>query len=1442
MGYKTTSAERSQATSAISSAIAAFNNPDGSGFALTSTALTEGVGLKQYTIIPGTNPVNSETSIGGAVITTVAITDSNYTAIDDTALATTGGYIKLTGTGFKTGCIVYVGGVAATTTTFVSSTEVRAAIGSNSSNTFTVALANPDGSAGFYMAGIDVNGVPAWSTNATLTAAYEQASYSQTLTANSNSSIAYSLKSGSNLPAGVSLDPSTGVLSGTTPADTGATTYTFTIIATDAENQDTERLFSLTINTDTVSWSSPAAGTSYTITPTVTVSNISLSASALSGRAVTYSANTLPTGLTLSGGVIFGTISGSSHPASTLLTATNNYRPATRVINWNLVLSDLYFKYTTLLLNGESLAGTGNTWIKDSSTNNFAVTPIGDARSNNFSPYNSSWSNSFNGSGDSLSLSSTSLNLGSNDFTIETWIYATTTDRDAIIGSIQDSDGLSSWMLMLNNDGPLRFYARYSGGSTLNYNVGSGTFPTNSWNHVAVTRNGANLRIFLNGVQVGTTNTSLSTSSIDNASTLYYVARTVDGTAYFTGYISNLRVVVGTALYTTTFTPPTSPLTAIANTVLLTCQSNRFVDNSTNNFAISVISTPKVVGFSPFTETDTLTGSGYFDGTGDRLTTPSNAAFTLGTGDYTYECWVYHTDLTNQQTYFARGTAGNYNGVYFYKENTTNYIAVYYTSQIVASNVVVGLNQWVHLAACRASGTLRLFINGTQVGSASDTTNLTESIVQVGADADGTNGTKGYISNARVLKGTALYTTTFTPPTAPLTAIANTSLLTLQSRQSANNNSFNDSSSGNFNVTRVGAPTQGTFTPFSQTGWGTHFTGTSGTRLTYPGSSSTYVSGTGDFTIEMWINIDPASAGRSRVLIEGDVSNGIQMRLGPSNTSNINGLSVSRVFQADNEYCNFTFEFNTWYHVAVVRASAVYYFFVNGVQYTTQNVGQTSTYNFQVPSLVSIGDNASYPNDEIYKGYISNLRVSSVGRYTSNFTPSTTPLTALSNTQFLSLQDNRWVDRSTNASAISVVGSSGTPSVQAFSPFAPTAAYSTSVVGGSGYFDGTSDAIYFQDTTQSGTSSDFNLGAGNNASIDHWFYLTATTAQNTAGLSKQVSAPNDWNGQIWYQIYLHDTSGNISAFWRAGANYGYFYTAAPSAYLNQWNHIAFASDTSNNLSLFLNGTRILTTVATIGLATATNYITFGQQAAGQSQSRFKGYMTGLRFIQGSGAFNAASSTITVPTAPPTVTATTKLLLNFTNAGIYDATGKNVVQTIGSVRLSTAQYKYNNSSIEFDGTGDRLHIVPNTSTNVILGTGDFTIELWVYFNTLPSGDLLLVGGDTNAAYLIATSSGAIRFGTYNVNWLIGPGGTMSTGVWNHVAVTRLNSTINLFLNGTTVASSVSSAQNFSAASYVIGGDQVGGTTALNGLMDDVRITKGYARYTTNFTPPTAALTL
>ena len=1231
MGYKTTSAERSQATSAISSAIAAFNNPDGSGFALTSTALTEGVGLKQYTIIPGTNPVNSETSIGGAVITAVAITDSNYTVLDDTALATTGGYIKLTGTGFKTGCIVYVGGVAATTTTFVSSTEVRAAVGSNSSNTFTVALANPDGSAGFYMAGIAVSGVPAWSTSATLTAAYEQAAYSQTLTANSNSSISYTLKSGSTLPSGVSLNSSTGVLSGTTPADTGTTTYTFTIIATDAENQDTERLFSLTINTDTVTWSSPAAGTSYTITPGSAASNISLSASALSGRAITYSANTLPTGLTLSNDVIFGTISGSSHPASTLLTATNNYRPATRVINWNLVLSDLYFKYNTLLLSGDSLNGA--TWISDASTNNFDITVYGDAKASSQTPF--------------------------------------------------------------------------------------------------------------------------------------------DKTTY-----------------------PTS-------------------------------------------------GSGYFDGTGDYLLNTTNNLQIGSSTNFTLECWLYRqSSFSGDQgtCFFAIGSETT-NRMQFTMFGSAIRVEVY-AGTLDFNGGTVPLNAWTHVAIVRSSNTISIYINGVFATSAAWSGVIGNSGgFIIGANRSISNYVNGYISNLRLINGTALYTTTFTPPTAPLTAIANTSLLILQNAQPTQNTSFTDSSSGNFNLTRVGAPTQGTFSPFSETGFSTYFNGSS-QGMVIPSSTFSGNWVNSNFTFEAWLYVT-GDGPNGFIWLYGQNNNdclylGLSVTDRNINYGSFNGLSFNYSFSTANNI----WQKNQWFHVAFVRNSTsgntnAMKIFLDGVLVGTGNTG-----TFGVFDNSFFFNNAYNPWADL-NGYCAGLRLTNSALYSSNFTPG--PLTNTAGTQVLLCTTRTKTDASSNNYPVSITG---TPSIQAFTPFAPTAAYSASTIGGSGYFDGTSDAIYFQDTTQSGTSSDFNLGAGNNASVDHWFYLTATTAQNTAGFSKQVSVPSDWNGQIWYQINLHDTSGNISAFWRAGANYGYYYTAAPSAYLNQWNHIAFASDTSNNLSLFLNGTRILTTVATIGLATATNYITFGQQAAGQSASRFKGYMTGLRFIQGSGAFNAASSTITVPTAPPTTTATTKLLLNFANAGIYDATAKNVVQTVGTAKLSSIQSKYGGTSMKFDGSSSSWLLIPfSQHLNLSTGSPNWTIECWVYVNSFSNAPFVFNKGGVAATYYtnygFAVNSSGLAYmhlgnngGETSYNF-----GTISTGTWYHLAGTRSGSTIRTFLDGTLVTNtSIGAAMTDNGEALYVGCLKNLTTNVLDGYVDDLRIAKGIVRYTTSFTPPTAALAL
>jgi hypothetical protein len=113
-------------------------------------------------------------------------------------------------------------------------------------------------------------------------------------------------------------------------------------------------------------------------------------------------------------------------------------------------------------------------------------------------------------------------------------------------------------MLNLNYTGKVRFFCSYSGGSYVDYNVGSGTISDSAWHHVAVTRSGSSLRIFIDGTQTGTTNTTLGTASIDNAIADYRVGSTTDGALNFNGYIDDLRITKGVARYTSSFTAPTA--------------------------------------------------------------------------------------------------------------------------------------------------------------------------------------------------------------------------------------------------------------------------------------------------------------------------------------------------------------------------------------------------------------------------------------------------------------------------------------------------------------------------------------------------------------------------------------------------------------------------------------------------------------------------------------------------------------------------------------------------------------------------------------------------------------------------------------------------------------------------------------------------------------------
>jgi hypothetical protein len=129
--------------------------------------------------------------------------------------------------------------------------------------------------------------------------------------------------------------------------------------------------------------------------------------------------------------------------------------------------------------------------------------------------------------------------------------------------------------------------------------TGSGSLTANTWNHVAFVRNSGVITGYINGVSQGT----LSTANTFSGTTSYIGLERYNGGAggvIMFGYISNLRIVNSTAVYTGTFTPPTTPLTPITNTGLLTCSDNRLVDDSINNFTITKNGDVSVQRFSPF--------------------------------------------------------------------------------------------------------------------------------------------------------------------------------------------------------------------------------------------------------------------------------------------------------------------------------------------------------------------------------------------------------------------------------------------------------------------------------------------------------------------------------------------------------------------------------------------------------------------------------------------------------------------------------------------------------------------------------------------------------------------------------------------------------------------------------------------------------------------------
>jgi hypothetical protein len=183
-------------------------------------------------------------------------------------------------------------------------------------------------------------------------------------------------------------------------------------------------------------------------------------------------------------------------------------------------------------------------------------------------------------------------------------------------------------------------------------------------------------------------------------------------------------------------------------------------------------------------------------------------------------------------------------------------------------------------------------------------------------------------------------------------------------------------------------------------------------------------------------------------------------------------------------------------------------------------------------------------------------------------------------------------------------------------------------------------------------------------------------------------------------------------------------------------------------------------------------------------------------------------------------------------------------TSGNAKISTTQFKYGSSSMAFDGSGDYAVQGGGTASTYAFGTGDFTIEAWIYATNFTGGRIIFDcrPASTNGIYptLFCAATGSLQFITDGVVKITGS--VLSTSTWYHVAVCRMGTDTKLFIDGTQTGSTYSDTNSYLNTVTnrpVIGASGFNLSLGWNGYIDDLRVTKGAARYTNTFTAPTVA---
>lgn len=193
---------------------------------------------------------------------------------------------------------------------------------------------------------------------------------------------------------------------------------------------------------------------------------------------------------------------------------------------------------------------------------------------------------------------------------------------------------------------------------------------------------------------------------------------------------------------------------------------------------------------------------------------------------------------------------------------------------------------------------------------------------------------------------------------------------------------------------------------------------------------------------------------------------------------------------------------------------------------------------------------------------------------------------------------------------------------------------------------------------------------------------------------------------------------------------------------------------------------------------------------------------------------------------------------FTDSSPFNRT----VSVDGNVNTSTTQKKFGTAAGFWDGTGDDLY---GSYTNLALGAGDFTVDFWVYptearvqsmFETRIKGGAAI---QSNSISLIMLSDRKVELDITGASTTAyASTATLTLNTWSHLAIVRSGTSINVYLNGTSIINTTSSL-NFNVQGLTLGRFADDASGYYKGYLDELRMVSGVAAWTATFSPPTAA---